>query len=195
MAAAGLRRAIQQLAPRHAASSHQGDLRDRLSCRLHHGALPGAQPAAADDTTLVSEGAPYHADLLRFIKRERGRLPPGTTVSISGHSLGGGLATIVGRELGINAISFAGPGVSLSGVKLGFSKSANDAYGRSLAVIPDHDIVSRVDSHSGTVQHVRCRGATGMVACHSITRLCCELIATCGDALGRSLRQCPAFDA
>lgn len=162
---------------------------------LHHDD-PSSDGADEGGATLASmEGGPYHTDLLRFIKRERSRLPPGTTVSISGHSLGGGLATIVGRELGINAVSFAGPGVSLTGVKLGFSKSANDAYRRSLAILPDHDIVSRVDEHTGTVQHVRCRGATGAVACHSITRLCCELIATCGDALGRSLRQCPAFDS
>ena len=160
---------------------------------LHHDD-PSSDAEEGGATLASMEGGPYHADLLRFIKRERSRLPPGTTVSISGHSLGGGLATIVGRELGINAVSFAGPGVSLTGVKLGFSKSANDAYGRSLAILPDHDIVSRVDEHTGTVQHVRCRGATGAVACHSITRLCCELIATCGDALGRSLRQCPAFD-
>jgi len=91
VAATGTRRALWSVAAVYAAGSYPEHFRCWRSDwghLLHH---PDAGAPGFSDV----EGGAYHADLLLFVKRERARLPAGATVSISGHSLGGGLATIV----------------------------------------------------------------------------------------------------
>jgi hypothetical protein len=116
---------------------------------------------------------------------------PNATLSFSGHSLGGGLSTITGQRVGASSVSFSGPGVVLSARKFRLPEVL--AYDASLVILPDSDVVPRIDRHAGAVQNVRCMHAASALACHSVVRTCCELARNCGDPAGRSLAQCPTL--
>ena len=62
-----------------------------------------------------------------------------------------------------------------------------------VVVIPDYDIVPRIDTHVGEIQRIRCQ-ASDTLGCPSIERTCCELLKSCGDQYGRHLNG-PGADA
>lgn len=113
---------------------------------------------------------------------------PNASISVSGHSLGGGLATIIGQRSGTSSVSFSGPGILLSARKFNLPTVLN--YDLPFTIVPDSDVVPRIDSHVGTVQNIRCLRSHSALSCHAITRTCCELARNCGDAYGRSLTVC-----
>lgn len=116
---------------------------------------------------------------------------PNATISISGHSLGGNLATIVGQRTGTQSVSFSGPGVVLASRK--FKLPAVLDYSISFTVKPDNDVIPLIDEAVGAVHNTACLGSTSALACHKITRTCCELVRNCGDAFGRTLAECASF--
>jgi hypothetical protein len=72
-------------------------------------------------------------------------------------------------------------------------------YEQSLVIIPDLDVVPRVDEHLGTVQNIKCMNGKGKfartsVGCHGIVRTCCELRRSCGDAFNRTLIECSQWE-
>lgn len=126
-------------------------------------------------------------DLIGQVKSSDG----GGRVSVSGHSLGGGLASIGAGWYGLESVSFSGPGWLLSSAKLGMSlPNATARSRRETVIIPDSDVVPRVDTHQGNVQFIQCRAGLDPGACHGLVRTCCELLHVCGDPLGRSLSTC-----
>ena len=116
---------------------------------------------------------------------------PNASVSITGHSLGGGLATLVSQLLGARSVSFSGPGVLLTAQKLGLPSRLDASL--PLTIVPDYDIVPKIDQHVGATQAIRCLGGSSPLECHSIKRTCCELRRACGDPAGRRIAVCPAF--
>eukprot|EP00761_Pharyngomonas_kirbyi_P008545 gb/GECH01008557.1/.p1 GENE.gb/GECH01008557.1/~~gb/GECH01008557.1/.p1 ORF type:complete len:849 (+),score=112.80 gb/GECH01008557.1/:1-2547(+) len=107
-------------------------------------------------------------------------------VILTGHSLGGGLAKIVGARLGIKAITFSSPGVVLSRKKLGID-SLDTISRTTLTIKPSHDLVPKVDELGGIVQDIDCDADA--ISCHSILRTTRELTRVCGnDAAGRYVR-------
>jgi len=110
------------------------------------------------------------------------------TISVTGHSLGGGIATVVGSTFGIPSVSFSGFGSYYSKQQYDtLIKHDNKAYQPSSAdgflattFVPSHDIVPMVDTHRGSIQHTVC-SSNGIIACHSINAMTCDLLYRCGD--------------
>jgi lipase ATG15 len=102
-------------------------------------------------------------------------------VVIVGHSLGGGLAKILGKILGREAISLSGPGINAfhslwrARGKSRFELSAID-------IIPDLDIVPRVEISSGTIYRILCLKSP--IACHSKELSLCESLMICDNPNG-----------
>lgn len=117
---------------------------------------------------------------------------PNATFAFAGHSLGGGLSAIAGQLLGIPSVSISGPGSVLTGAKLGVEPSP-DNYNGAMVIVPDFDVVPRVDSNVGTVQNIACMGSTSAAKCHTCLRTCCHLADRCGDPYGRRFLGCDAL--
>nr|CAG4710136.1 unnamed protein product [Naegleria fowleri] len=98
-------------------------------------------------------------------------------IILCGHSLGGGLAKIVGSRNAVQAVTFSGPGVMLSRMKFDITQDNIDSY--SVSVKPAVDLVAQIDIDGGLVQHIEC--PYSFVTCHSIVRTTRELIKSCGD--------------
>lgn len=133
----------------------------------------------------------YATDTVAAVAALMAALPANFSTAVTGHSLGGGLATLVGQRLGLKSISFSGPGVQMSATKFGLPPQLE--LGLPLTVMPAHDLVPLIDTQVGAVQGVRCLGSDSPLDCHSIERTCCELRRACGDPYGRRLRVCPSF--
>jgi hypothetical protein len=128
-----------------------------------------------------------------IVSRYRAKFP-NATLSIAGHSLGGGLSSIVGQALRVPSLSFSGPGYEIVAGKIpalaDMPPPFKLVYGDTTVVIPDNDPVPRVDAHVGTRQNIDCLASTSSAKCHSIGRTCCELRRVCGDKHGRTLAYC-----
>lgn len=67
----------------------------------------GVQTGASILQFLGIGGVPAaYRDALRLVQEIRNSLPPGATLELGGHSLGGGIATYVGLKLGLKAVGF-----------------------------------------------------------------------------------------
>ena len=72
-----------------------------------------------------------------------------------GHSLGGGLAKLLGVKYNKQSISFSGPGVTP--LEIEYSRKNNNYIKTNFVdVIPDKDVVQRIEKTSGTVFRVIC---------------------------------------
>ena len=94
-----------------------------------------------------------------------------------GHSLGGGLAKILGRLKGKEALSLSGPG--MNSFHSLFNYEGNSEYFEltSVDIIPDLDLVPRVDISGGTVHRILCLNST--YYCHSKELSLCESMIMC----------------
>eukprot|EP00467_Chlorarachnion_reptans_P002467 CAMPEP_0114488310 /NCGR_PEP_ID=MMETSP0109-20121206/1254_1 /TAXON_ID=29199 /ORGANISM="Chlorarachnion reptans, Strain CCCM449" /LENGTH=308 /DNA_ID=CAMNT_0001664679 /DNA_START=761 /DNA_END=1690 /DNA_ORIENTATION=+ len=112
--------------------------------------------------------------LRNFFEDKRGISEP---VIFTGHSLGGGIAAILGaRTPRSQSVGFASPGASYQSAKFGFE--LRDLRRTSTTVLADRDIVSMIDAHAGSVQAVQC-DASKFWECHDFSRLLCELQSSC----------------
>jgi len=123
----------------------------------------------------------YYANFLSHVKT-RIKAEPDRRYYLTGHSLGGGLAKLVGAETLVTSITFSSPGLRSTSILLQDKVKQAEAQERlhrlSYTVVPDNDIVPRVDTQVGTAFHVGCR--QGPLGCHSIGETLCELITHCG---------------
>mmetsp|Transcript_1866 Transcript_1866/g.4092 ORF Transcript_1866/g.4092 Transcript_1866/m.4092 type:complete len:227 (-) Transcript_1866:138-818(-) len=115
---------------------------------------------------------------------------------ITGHSLGGGLAKIVAlkalvEDLELPAVTFMSPGLLSTQYlvesrvwKHELRKEITAAYLRDHAevvtVMPENDIVSRIDTQTGQVVPIGCASGSPM-ACHLIGQGLCEIFQECGS--------------
>ncbi|CAJ1426370.1 unnamed protein product [Effrenium voratum] len=103
---------------------------------------------------------------------------------LTGHSLGGGLAKLVALEVGQVSVTFASPGLRYTSQMLLSEQSAISqqdvlAAGDRLStvVVPEHDLVSRVDQQLGAQLGVPCD--KNPFACHSLQHILYELHQGC----------------
>ena len=99
------------------------------------------------------------------------------SVLLTGHSIGGGLANIIGSRLKIPAVSFSSPGEVHIHAKMDFTLDDLQRY--TTSVVSRNDMVTWVDRHGGLVQYIGCT-SNAYVQCHSIVNTYCELKEGCG---------------
>jgi len=108
---------------------------------------------------------------------------PNDAFVITGHSLGGGLSQIVAAKLNVPALVWSAPGAEYSAKRFGIQ--VQSLKRNVVSVMPDHDVVPRVDLQGGMVQLIECRKKDGSEAsalnCHSLVKTACEVWRTCGD--------------
>eukprot|EP00741_Cyanophora_paradoxa_P023927 tig00021687_g23109.t1 len=102
---------------------------------------------------------------------------PSLPVLLAGHSLGGGLAKLVGAKLSVPAVTFSAPGLLYNSLRFHVTREALDATG--VTVVPAFDYVPTLDLQSGLQQAVRCP-AHHPFSCHMMCSTLCELEAACG---------------
>ena len=98
-------------------------------------------------------------------------------VVIVGHSLGGGLSKILGRIVGKQAISLSGPGVNAFQSLWEFEGSSENFEISAIDLVPDMDLVPRVEVSGGTVYRIICK--EGPLDCHSKELSLCEVLIMC----------------
>ncbi len=106
-------------------------------------------------------------------------------VIITGHSLGGGLAQIVGALTNTTAIAFSPPGIVKSRSKFSLQNHSRrvrktEAFRHSVSIFPESDFVTGVDIMSGLVQAIVCE-EEHTFSCHMIQGTLCSLLEACGD--------------
>uniref|UniRef100_K3WJS7 Fungal lipase-type domain-containing protein n=1 Tax=Globisporangium ultimum (strain ATCC 200006 / CBS 805.95 / DAOM BR144) TaxID=431595 RepID=K3WJS7_GLOUD len=130
-------------------------------------------------TSIMPE--PVYVPMLKHVREVRQRV--GDNLVITGHSLGGAMAAVVGAKTKTRAVSFSGPGLLYSRGR--FDVEASDIRDTVLTFKPRKDIVPRVDELGGMVQELRCKRNSPM-QCHSSTTHICELYLSCGDERRRN---------
>ena len=125
-----------------------------------------------------------------------------TTASVDalyfvGHSLGGGLAKVVGAQIyralidgfvnnsydqslienvEIKSFALASPGLSFGARK--FSVHIEDIYKTAVEIRPEYDLVSAVDVHVGSVSFVECL-EDDVIECHLGINTICSMMLQC----------------
>jgi len=121
--------------------------------------------------------------VIESINRYKSKYPDAHFV-ITGHSLGGGIGEVVSARMGIPGLLFSAPGSRYSSRVFGVSEEQMQR--NAVVVIPDNDVVPRVDMHDGTVQNIQCKKKDGSaelsLLCHSLAKTSCEMWRSCGDA-------------
>ncbi|GBG33299.1 Hypothetical Protein FCC1311_034351 [Hondaea fermentalgiana] len=130
--------------------------------------------------TAPSNQLSYQADLTNFVRALRAKNPD-AFVAITGHSLGGGIAMLVGAAESVPAIGISGPNSVLSSLKFGFNQSMLDAF--AVNIIPRGDPIPTVDDQALLTENILCRVGRGayLGACHELKRTFCELQYICGS--------------
>ncbi|EQC26194.1 hypothetical protein SDRG_15931 [Saprolegnia diclina VS20] len=106
-----------------------------------------------------------------------------SNIVVTGHSLGGAMAAVVGAKMHLPAVSFSGPGLLYSRGRFDIDDE-RPIRDYVLTVKPRGDFVPRVDRLGGLVQDIDCR-RNNPKACHSTDTHACEFYLTCGDKRGR----------
>ena len=98
-------------------------------------------------------------------------------IIIVGHSLGGGLAKLLGRLLNKQAISLSGPGVNAFHSLWGYEGNSENFELSAIDLVPDKDLVPRVEISGGTRYRIVCK--EGPFGCHSKAVSLCEVLIMC----------------
>lgn len=113
-------------------------------------------------------------------------LPADREVVIVGHSLGGGIALVVGALSGRHAVAIQPPGLYHALAKHQEQHSSTMGVGRelhqnSVSLLVESDPISLFDRHGGLVQTIACE-AGNAIGCHALEETLCHLIKNCRAA-------------
>ncbi|CAK9089100.1 unnamed protein product [Durusdinium trenchii] len=139
-----------------------------------------AEAMARVSTPIYSDGLQkqYFSHLLEDVQRRRDQFPE-RRLYITGHSLGGGLAKLVAAKVGIPAVTFMAPGLESTSYLVFRQNMIQDLHNVALTVMPDNDVVSRVDIQSGITIKTECEG--NMLHCHLLYPTICNFLDRCGS--------------
>ena len=102
-------------------------------------------------------------------------------VVIVGHSLGGGLAKLFGRYMGKQAISLSGPGINAFYSLWNFKGTSENFEISNIDLVPDMDLVPRIEVSGGTVYRIICKNGAGK--CHGKELSLCEVLIMCRNPI------------
>ncbi|GAB1219134.1 hypothetical protein ENUP19_0014G0026 [Entamoeba nuttalli] len=110
----------------------------------------------------------------KIVKEE---MKDGIPLVVTGHSLGGGIANIVGTEYGLSSFGISPPGTFLGSKGLGLKKKDVTVLAR--AVIPDRDPVAALGIDGGLQIRIPCNANS--LKCHGIHNSVCMIGELCID--------------
>ncbi|OQR97765.1 transmembrane protein, partial [Thraustotheca clavata] len=131
----------------------------------------------------------YYHELMHYVQSIDDR-----NVILTGHSLGGGIARVVGSILGKPSVSFSPPGSVQTYGKLVHDIAGEDSvvdrrrlHHLSTCVIPEYDPITMIDTQSGLIQRITCDSShlSMQLSCHMNEGTLCNLVQHCGDHRGR----------
>ena len=179
------------------------------STRRGKALLPPEVPSSCADMYYSILMVLLHSKKVRYVAKLQEDLSTnpnknGWNVAVTGHSLGGGISTIVGSTLGVQSVAFSPPGFTMSRFKfetrfkeknLTLVPKLRLAARYSVNFIPMHDMVPKADAHFGVVQHTICTHKSPL-SCHSLELMACDLVNRCGDgANGTRFSHCKYKEA
>ena len=125
----------------------------------------------------------------------------GQQVIITGHSLGGGLARIVGSLTKQQSVSFSPPGIGMSYRKYSMAgvdgtakkiENSGPLHHRSFSIVTEYDWVTDLDYQVGLVQNILCdkNEKSHLNSCHLLEGTICHLLKHCGDPRHERFHEC-----
>jgi len=96
------------------------------------------------------------------------------TLYLTGHSLGGSIAKVVGARQQIPAVTYCAPGTVYSRRKFDISLEDIETY--TVTIRPTADIISHIDSMGGVVQDVLCDTDAYFPDCHFLDHVMCPML-------------------
>lgn len=114
---------------------------------------------------------------------------PGEKIYVTGHSLGGGIATIVAAFLHVPAITFSAPGLYATSMMLDPPPKLEEVRTYTVNIVPMFDLVPQADVQAGTQLAIYCETPEDPVSCHGLANTMCNLMSSCGDGGGRPVRR------
>nr|CCC90205.1 unnamed protein product [Trypanosoma congolense IL3000] len=103
-------------------------------------------------------------------------------ILVTGHSLGGVVASIIGAKTGIQAISFGAPGITLMRKK--YNVDLQQINRNVVNIISSHDIFPMIGGNGGEEHHIECL-ATTRELCHAMEFLIGALWRSCASIRSR----------
>ncbi|KAL7713159.1 Fungal lipase-type domain-containing protein [Entamoeba marina] len=97
------------------------------------------------------------------------------SVVLCGHSLGGGIANIIGSDVELNNIGISPPGIYLGRRSLGLSKQ--NLMSLTRAIVPERDPVAALGTSAGSTFTIPCY--TNSAKCHDLQNSLCMIGALC----------------
>ncbi|KAF4149216.1 Lipase (class 3) [Phytophthora infestans] len=127
----------------------------------------------------------YYHELLDYVTSRTDR-----KVVLTGHSMGGGIARLVGSIVGTTSVTFSPPGFVQSYSKLvhhigGTSMKVDrtSLHHRNFAVVPEYDPITMIDAQAGMTQKISCdtQHLSMQLSCHMLEGTICNLVEHCGS--------------
>lgn len=125
---------------------------------------------------------PWEKIINAAIVAKKNAAAEGYEMVITGHSLGGVFAAMVGAATSSPTLTFSPPGEKYNLDR--FEISAENFMRNVVVVQPAYDPIPRQDVQLGLRQNILCN-IVSPVECHLLQRTQCELVRTCGDPRGR----------
>ena len=128
--------------------------------------------------------------LLQYVEKRKKSLDlENRQVVLTGHSLGGGIASIVGAIAQIPTVTFLSPGMYQTASKFFYHSSKHQrqyaelVHNQSISIQVENDFVGKyLDSHAGLVQTITCSvDHLAPLTCHLIDNCICNLVRHCRD--------------
>lgn len=135
----------------------------------------------------ISDDEWHYDEILEYVRQ----LPRSQEVVITGHSLGGGMALVIGSLTDRLTIAIQPPGVYYSLAKHKVQKEGGKGqdvrvHTQSVSLTIEGDWIQHFDGHGGLVQTIVCdQSKTMQLGCHMLEGAICHLLRHCGDSSGR----------
>lgn len=125
----------------------------------------------------------HYSEILNHVRE----IPAERNVILTGHSLGGGMALVVGALTDRLCVAIHPPGVYHSLAKhVRGDTSESRVHRNSVSIITEGDWIQHFDSHGGLVQNIVCDHSQNVqLGCHMLEGAICHLLRHCGDPAGR----------